>query len=225
MTYRTSCPHCHATLKSGHGDPVKHLGSPLCICPCCNKPYVDTNMIEWEVSPWYKKLSYYTSKNRFMIPLFIIPATFLLVCKWDILPVFRSFLTLVSAIVSFFLCRLMVADDIKKEIPESQARCSDIDYLEFLNKSGYTISNKTFNRIIETRKARKNADTMHPSENVEQDSDKETAAEWQMPVTSDNMIYCPFCGYKIPNTFRFCPVCGKEIPQSKAASIKPTFIP
>ena len=134
MTYRKKCPHCKCMVENGHGEPFKHLGNPIKICPHCHRSYIDMDVIEWEYSPIYRKISYYFANNRIWICL--IPSMLVGALTPGTIQISLLFAFLTFAFI-FFLCSLYVKVKIKKEIPQSQKRLQNKDYVRFLQNSEY----------------------------------------------------------------------------------------
>ena len=126
--YFEKCSHCNMIIRSGHGTPLKHLGSPLKRCKYCGKPYIDTDTIEWSVSPLYRKIGYLFANNRWT--LFFIP--FILCYAYP----------LVAICVVVFLLLLFnfyVKGKVKKELPASIERTSNIEYINLLKECNYPL--------------------------------------------------------------------------------------
>lgn len=131
MTHKKICPNCKSAIGGGHGIPLKHLDSPIKICPYCNNNYIDENVLEWSVSPIYRKVGYFFANNRFWICLY--PSIFAGIA-------IESLLAFVACFISIFLlCCLYVTIQIKFEKDNSKKRTSNPQYVELLEKSGYPI--------------------------------------------------------------------------------------
>lgn len=122
---------CGNVFDAGHGTPVMDLGSPLKKCNICKKEYIDMDIIEWSISPFYRKLKFFFANNRFWIC--IIP-TILFVAisnSW-------MFGFVVFALFLFF-CLLYVISLIKNDIENSKDRAKNKDYIDLLKVNGYPI--------------------------------------------------------------------------------------
>ena len=129
MTYSAKCPHCEKILKSGHGDPIKKIGVPIQNCPTCQKPYIDSDIYEWEVVDTFTKLQFYFwDNNRFAVWLFIaMPA----LCLESLLVLF------LSIALYAWVCFKYVNSHYKTQFEESKERASNPEYVSLLAKVGY----------------------------------------------------------------------------------------
>lgn len=136
MTHTKKCPNCKNVVDSGHGDPLKYLGSPLKTCPYCRKNYIDSDTIEWSISPLYRKIGYCFANNRIWICL--VPS---IICAG----VFEKFLAfLICFVIIFSLCCLYVKHQVNDEIEASKRRTSNPQYVAILKASDYPIKEKIF---------------------------------------------------------------------------------
>ena len=141
MTYYKKCPFCNYTVKSGHGDPIQRLGSPLVKCGNCKKIYVDSDIIEWEISPTYRRIGYYFANNRKYYCL--IPSIFFSgMVAYSALSMILSFT--VCFCLLFLICYIKVKSEITEEIELSKKRISNKQYVEYLIKSGYPVKNSNW---------------------------------------------------------------------------------
>lgn len=135
LTHKKICPYCENVIGGGHGTPLKHLGSPLKLCPHCKNNYIDEDVIEWSISPMDRKVGYFFANNR--IWLCLVPSMYLGIAT-------KSFLAFVICFVSIFLlCCLYVTFQIKFEKDDSKKRTSNPQYVEVLKKYGYPIKENT----------------------------------------------------------------------------------
>lgn len=134
MIHTKKCPHCKYIVGSGHGDPFKHLGSPIKKCPQCKNVYVDTDMVEWAISPAYRKLGYCFANNR--IWLCLLPSMILGAAAESLL----RFVVCFSAI--FAACCLYVKKQVDEAIELSKERAKDKEYVKFLVSAGYPVRDK-----------------------------------------------------------------------------------
>ena len=134
MTHSKRCPYCKTLVSSGHGDPFKHLGSPIKICNYCKNEYIDNDIIDWEISPFYRKVSYTFSNNRIWICL--LPPIILG-------GLFESlFLPIISFAVLYAFCLFYVYIQVKDSIKLSKKRSEDLKYVQRLIDAKYPIKSK-----------------------------------------------------------------------------------
>ena len=126
--YFERCSHCNMIIRSGHGTPLKHLGNPLKRFKYCGKPYIDTDTIEWNVSPLYRKIGYLFANNRwasFFIPFILCPV--------------YPFIAICVVVILLLLFNFYVKGKVKKELPASIERTSDVEYIKILKECGYPL--------------------------------------------------------------------------------------
>lgn len=141
MTFTNRCRYCGNTVKSGHGIPFKYLGTPILTCPTCKNLYIDKDVIEWSISPKYRKFSYYFANNRVwwcVIPYLLASA--FISFHYDMSPLFSFLSCLPVFFGAFVICALYVKRQIKKEINASYERTKNQKYLHVLLNSGYPLS-------------------------------------------------------------------------------------
>lgn len=131
MMHTKRCPYCKNIVGGGHGDPIKHLGSPLKQCTQCQNTYIDSDMIEWVVSPFYRKIGYCFANNR--IWLCLLPS----VIFAGMAESFWAFL--VSFTIIFVFCCFYVMSQVKEQIESSKSRAEDKDYIAILIAGGYPV--------------------------------------------------------------------------------------
>ena len=131
MTHTKRCPYCKNVVGTGHGDPFKHLGSPVKKCSQCQNSYIDSDMIEWEISPWYRKLGYCFANNR--IWLCLMPS--LLISGMT-----ESRLAFIFSFALIFIgCCLYVKSQVDEEIGASRERVKCEKYILLLVRGGYPV--------------------------------------------------------------------------------------
>ena len=132
MTRIVRCPHCKAQV--GIGTVRADIASPLSQCPLCKRAYIDKDMYEWAVIPWYKKLQFVLGNGRvfwsFLLAVLLGAAA-------------RSWITGLVAFSCLLLLSLLYVIFMKKEkIDASVHRAEDRAYVETLQRTGYPVQNK-----------------------------------------------------------------------------------
>ena len=134
MMHSKRCPHCKNIIGGGHGYPIKRLGSPLKQCSLCGNTYVDLDMIEWEISPAYRKLGYCFANNRIwicLVPSFLLGAM-----------VQSGLLFMVCFAIAFAFCYAYVKSQVDAEIGASRRRVKDEGYVDLLIAAGYPVKRR-----------------------------------------------------------------------------------
>lgn len=132
MLYTIRCPHCGNIIRSGHGDPIARIGSPIRACLRCRKCYIDSNMYEWAVLDTFSKVRFCLFKNNRWFPFCIIL----------LLLLYNKLLALLCCLLWVDICFLWVNLTKREEISESKRRCSNTKYVQQLVDAGYSISQK-----------------------------------------------------------------------------------
>lgn len=127
MTYTGRCPHCNAKVRTGHGYPIKRIGTPIMMCRNCNQPYLDDNMYEWSViSIPYKVYYIFLANNRFYGWLLL----FMLSLGYPSYAVAGCFLWPLLCVAWFLLTK-------RRKIEESKLRTTNSQYIEILSRANY----------------------------------------------------------------------------------------
>lgn len=158
MTYTKSCPYCNIVYKSGHGDPIKRLGSPLIECPQCKQKFIDRDIIEWCAANKRLKLSYiFSFYPRFIIFISLMLGAYISSSIWDAIPNDTSLLILARfailfvfsiafGLLSAFFCYKYKMRIVEQAIDASKTRCLNQSYIMLLWKSNYPLSTELSER-------------------------------------------------------------------------------
>lgn len=73
-----NCPYCGANLYFGSGNRYMTFGNPLKKCPSCHKIYKDSDIIDWNSTSIFKKISYCFANGRFALCFFTYLLTLLI---------------------------------------------------------------------------------------------------------------------------------------------------
>lgn len=193
MTYTGRCPHCGAIVRSGHGDPIKRIDTPIRTCPRCFHKYIDDNMYEWAVLDSAHKFFYYFLANNRWIPYFL----FLIFAAGGYWPV-----TVLGCILWAGICFAWVKLTKKDAFELSHIRCLQPGYLDSLNAGYYDkISEKKceqYKREIEQRQALK----------AQREKEREEAE--REALLREYHQRCKKCGQKLSAVEMICSNCGER---------------
>lgn len=133
MTFSKYCPHCKRAVEGGHGDPFQHLGSPIVTCKHCRKPYINNDMVEWDVSPIYRKISYFFSNNRKWLIIFSFLIPIVLQRK-------LTFIGLLPLFISVICCLFYVYSQVNTYRQDASTRLTK-EYIFLLQSLDYPVKN------------------------------------------------------------------------------------
>lgn len=127
MTYISKCPYCGATVRGGHGIPIKRIDTPVRMCHSCQAPYLDDNMYEWSViSIPYKVYFILFANNRLYGWFFLL-----------LLSMKDPYYAAVGCVIWPLICVFWFYITKRKRIAASKMRTTDAKYIEFLSRSNY----------------------------------------------------------------------------------------
>lgn len=142
MTYTGKCPYCGTVVRSGHGNPLKRIDSPLRTCWGCKRGYLDENMYEWAVLDIWTKIRFIFFDNcRYFLYIFGFLLTAL--NGWTV-----AVLTVGGCALA---CGLWFLATKSARIRESRVRCMDRDYVDRLVKNRYTLMDMAYYADYEAR--------------------------------------------------------------------------
>lgn len=140
MVYSTSkCPHCGKVIKK-QTNPVHKIGNPFERCRWCGSIYLDAYTEEWITKSPSKRFAFFLQSGVWaravMMPvlLLLIPI-FLFDMNEDILFALWPLLSIAWLIAGYFIHKNASQD----AIAQSLKRTQDVEYLNLLRNSGYTI--------------------------------------------------------------------------------------
>ena len=193
MTYTGRCPHCGATVRGGHGIPIKRIDTPIRSCPRCFRKYMDDNMYEWAVLDDAHKFSYYFLANNRWIPYFLC-LIFAAGGYW--------WATVLGCILWVAICFAWVKLTKKEAFELSHLRCLQPGYIDSLNAGYYDKLNDAKCEQYKREVARR--------QELKAQREKEREEAEREAFLREMQKHCKKCGHKLSAVEMICSNCGER---------------
>ena len=132
--YWVTCPHCKKTIEQGSGARSVKIGTPITMCPECNKIIVDHDVFEWSVVSNIRRFVFCSYGSGRILFHFLTLLVSMIPGSGFFAMIFASLISEAAiGILLFYLVRSYYEDDIR----ESYKRAEIPNYIELLKMVEY----------------------------------------------------------------------------------------